>query len=154
MNYNLNTNNKKKILIFALGGMGDLIMMTPSIATLKKNYPSSFLTVVIRNNKPQEIFKSNKYVDKVLCYPSNFIIDVWSKWFTSKNKIRDLLHLISEIRFLFDLRREKYDISLWAYPGETKRGAIISLISGARFKMGYIYDLFGLKMRFPYDYSI
>lgn len=146
--------NIKKILIFALCGIGDIIMLTPTLRAFKKLYPKSKITVVIRQNKPKELLSNNPYVDEVLFYPNNFIIDIWSNWLISKEKKTNVINLFNELKFLLMLRREKYDLSLWAFPGETKRSAIVSLISGARIKMGYMYDIFGIKTSFLYNHFI
>lgn len=59
------TNNKKNILIVRSGGMGDMLFMTPAISTIKKNFPSVRLSILI---PPAfvEIFEGNKDVDAII----------------------------------------------------------------------------------------
>lgn len=146
--------NTKKFLIFALCGIGDVIMLTPTITSIKKNFLDSKITVVLRNSTPKELLENNPYVDKIYNYPEDFIINVWVNWFHSRQKIKDIKNLANEIIFLLKLRKEEYDVSFWAFPGETKRGAIVSLLSGAKIKMGPKYKIRNFKTDLFYDYTI
>ncbi|MBI2558017.1 glycosyltransferase family 9 protein [Candidatus Woesearchaeota archaeon] len=146
--------NINKILIFALCGIGDIIMLTPTITSLKKNHPKSEITVIVRKNMPRDVLSNNPHIDKIYNYPDDFIINVWTGFFKSGQKLKDLHNLVKEIKFLLLLRKEKFDVSLWAFPGETKRGAIVSLLSGAKIKMGQKYKIFNIKTGLFYDLTI
>jgi len=56
----------KKILISSCAGLGDLIMFTPALRTLKQTYPDCQITFMT-NDKYVDILSGLPYLDKVIC---------------------------------------------------------------------------------------
>jgi len=138
----------KKILIFGLCGIGDLVMAIPTFKTLKLNYPHSKITLIIRNKISKDFMNTWDFIDEIINYPPDILINIWIKWFTSKKKFQNLLILKHELIFLLKLRKKKYDLSFWLNPGEGKRGALISYISKAKFKLGPYYKFININTYF------
>jgi heptosyltransferase-2 len=129
-----------RILIFSFCGIGDMVNFTPALRNLKSNYPDVKIDVIARNNNLKELIKNEPYVNEIIVYPNNFIIDTWTGLFKEPKKIANLRHLPDEVKLLLLLRKRKYDISIWAWPGETKRAAIVSRITDAKIKLGFSYS--------------
>ncbi|SDN34482.1 heptosyltransferase-2 [Desulfonauticus submarinus] len=56
-----------KILVWQTAFLGDLILTTPLIQSLKKNYPQSKISLVCKSFG-KEVFKHNPYVDELICF--------------------------------------------------------------------------------------
>ncbi|MCS7227548.1 MAG: asparagine synthase (glutamine-hydrolyzing) [Endomicrobia bacterium] len=95
VNTSVEITTKLKILLLNLGGIGDIIMMTPIIKALYDKYPNSdyYLLTIPRS---REIAENISYFSKILILPIHY------KMF----KISQLKNLI---KTLLELRREKFD---------------------------------------------
>ena len=60
--------NSKKILIIHFGGAGDILMCTPALRLLKRNYPSSEVRFIISNRLAVDVLERNQYVDEVIFF--------------------------------------------------------------------------------------
>ena len=54
-----------KILLVRLGGLGDLIMLTPTIRALKKQYKTAKIDLLV-SEKNADLLKGNKHLDKII----------------------------------------------------------------------------------------
>ncbi|MCB0721809.1 MAG: glycosyltransferase family 9 protein [Ignavibacteriae bacterium] len=85
--------NIKKILFVKLAAIGDSILLIPTLRTLKKRFPDAELTFVCSPIN-YSVIKKIPYVDKIVnCDVHSFL----------KNPLRF-------VKFISDLRKEKYDI--------------------------------------------
>ena len=63
-----------KLLLIQLQRIGDVMMTTPSIRSIKENYPDSKIFFI--TTKPSnQILQNNKHIDEILIYPKkiNFL---------------------------------------------------------------------------------
>ena len=103
--------NIKNILIIKLSSIGDCLLATPAIESIRKAYPESSITWLIED-KSKDIALLNPYIDKTI------IID-------KKNyKLKDYLKLIAL------LKSHKYDISLDLQGVD--RTSLFAFLSGAK----------------------
>jgi len=86
-----------KILVIRLDHIGDVVLTTPLIKSLKINFPDSELHVLCKPSSTQ-ILKNNKNVNKIIEYNSS--------WFSRESKTDKFFDLIKK------LRKEKYDLIL------------------------------------------
>ena len=56
----------KKILIIHFGGTGDILMCTPAIRLLKRNYPKSEVRFIVSDRLAVEVLERNQNVDEVI----------------------------------------------------------------------------------------
>ena len=56
----------KKILIIHFGGTGDILMCTPAIRLLKRNYPKSEVQFIVSDRLAVEVLERNQNVDEVI----------------------------------------------------------------------------------------
>ncbi|WP_028950330.1 lipopolysaccharide heptosyltransferase II [Sulfurihydrogenibium subterraneum] len=102
-----------KILLYQTAFLGDLILTTPLIESIKKIYPQSNLTVI---SKPfgKEVLKNNPFVDRLITFDKN------------KDYTLDLIKT---------LRREKFDIAI--SPHRSHRASYILFLTGIPKRIGF-----------------
>ena len=113
------------ILLIGLNGIGNLILTTPLIKTLKRNFPKGKLTVLALPDSKQAV-ENNPYVDSVIVYPA-------------------ASNLLTRIIFLLGLRKRTFDASIYPYPNGDVMSAILSFLIGATHRINFSYHLFGLE---------
>ncbi len=72
-----------KILFVATAGIGDTLFATPAIRGLRKRFPQAQIWLLL-NEAYFDFFKTNPYIDKAFCVPSNG----YRKFLTSIRTIR------------------------------------------------------------------
>lgn len=103
----------RKILVIKLRAIGDVLLSTAVLKNLRAAFPNAkieFLT----ENPSREIIEGNPYLDSTII-------------FDNKNQ--------SGLWLIYNVRQQKYDlvIDLFGNP----RSAIVTLFSGARYRLGY-----------------
>ena len=109
--------NGKRILAINFGGIGDEIFFLPTLISLKKEFPDSYITLAL---EPRS--KSVKDLTEVI--DDIFPVDV-----KGKNKYTEILKLISFAR------RENFDMVVSA--GSNKFISIILWLTGIKERYGY-----------------
>ncbi|HOJ16988.1 MAG TPA: glycosyltransferase family 9 protein [Ignavibacteriaceae bacterium] len=110
-----------KILVINLKLIGDLIVSTPAVRSLKKAYPDYNIHFLLR-----------KGFDNVLS--GNPDITTFIAYNKDASKLGLLKKLLYEFKFALYLRKQKYDIVVALQPGD--RYSIWSYISGAPLRVG------------------
>jgi ADP-heptose:LPS heptosyltransferase len=100
-------NTKKNILVINTKYLGDLIVCTPALRALRKSFPNSRISILVRNEY-KNVLSGNPNINEILS------IDF------SLKKIKGIARLKAELDFVKMLRSKKYD-------------TVISLQSGDRF---------------------
>jgi ADP-heptose:LPS heptosyltransferase len=115
------TNEKEKILIIALPGIGDALMSTPMLTLLRKAKPDAEIHVLTMFHATRELFLSNPNLDTIHFFD-----------FINGSNIEGLL-------YLFYLRSFGFDISINIYPQNRREYNIFALIIGASKRIGLHY---------------
>lgn len=68
----------KKIIVVKQGGIGDVILATPVIAELKKRYPNSYITLLIKPNAV-DLIQGLPFIDEVFAY-DKAKMGFWQLW--------------------------------------------------------------------------
>ncbi len=110
----------RNILVISLQGLGDLLLTTPLLANLKANFKDSKLTVLTFKANVA-VLSRNPHVDVIISF--------------EPTKINDILLM------LFRLWRERFDLSICAYPSGL-RSAFLGYLSGAKERFGQEFSLF------------
>jgi predicted lipopolysaccharide heptosyltransferase III len=116
---NLSLEGIKKILLIQLGDIGDVVLTTPTIKTLKENHPSGEIFVLLRSHARQ-LLEGYPLVDGL------FSLDKKKKSFAEE--------IAYQRDILLGLRSERFDLSIDLRAGT--RGAFVSFLSGARVRIG------------------
>ncbi|WP_200763505.1 putative lipopolysaccharide heptosyltransferase III [Nitrosophilus alvini] len=126
-----------KILLIKFRNIGDVLLMTPLIKNLKLIFPNSTIDIVI-NKESETILKNNVNINKLFLYDRSLI------------KKQNLLNKIKfEIEFARNIIRNRYDLIINLTEGD--RGTIISLLTKAKKKFGYLPKNKLLKALSPYN---
>ena len=109
-----------KVLIFSLPGVGDSILFGPALKLLHQNFPDTeFHTLVM--------FKS--VVDFFKRFPEIKTIHYWDFVHHSK---------MESIKYLLNLRKEKFDLVINAYPANRPEYNLTAKILGKKIYSRYI----------------
>ncbi len=111
----------RNILIIKLKHIGDVLVSTPVISALKEAFPESRISFLV-NKGTEAMVKNNPAVDEVL------IMD-------RGRQLQPLHRVLHQTAFLFEIRKKGFDLVLELSGGD--RGAIISMFSGARERIGF-----------------
>ena len=116
-----------RILLIQLGDIGDFVLTTPTMRTLRENCPSSEIFVLVREHV-SELVDNCPWVDGLISVNK------------AKRKLRD--ELDHQRRFILQLRKKRFQLTIDLRTGT--RGAIVSFLSGARARVGRYADNGGL----------
>lgn len=116
---NLSLDGIKRILLIQLGDIGDVVLTTPTIKTLKENHPSGEIFVLLRSHARQ-LLEGYPLVDGL------FSINKEKRSFAGK--------ITYQKDFLSGLRRKGFELSIDLRAGT--RGAFVSFLSGAGVRIG------------------
>ena len=122
----------KKILLIQTAFIGDVILSTPLIANLHKQFPNIQIDYLVKKGN-EELLIGHPNVNKV------FIFDKKNKWVS----LRETIRLI---------RQEKYDtiVNLHRYASS----GLICALSGARQKIGFKKNPFSFLYSKSYKHAI
>jgi len=110
-----------RILIIKLKHIGDVLVATPAISSLRERFPGAHISVLVRKGT-EEMVTGNPKIDEVIVYDGFRGISFVNK-------------TLKEIGFAFGLRRKRFDLIIELGFGD--REAIYGLVSGARFRLGF-----------------
>ncbi len=143
-----NASSYKRILIIRLDRLGDVILSTPVIKSVRDAYPASRISVMVRPYC-EDVVKGNPYLDEVIVYDKG-------------GREKDFSGNLS---FISGLRGRNFDLALILHP--TARSHIITFLSGIPERVGYDKKLgwlltkkiphtkqFGLKHEIDYTLDI
>lgn len=113
-----NTAKYKNILVINLMHIGDLMLVTPVLRTLRANYPQSRITL-LADLKLRDLVEHNKWIDDCM------LID---------KKGKDD-HLLNFIKFIMKIRNTHFDLVINLHRNE--RASALAAFSGANRVIGY-----------------
>ncbi len=110
-----------KLLVISLAGIGDTLFATPLIHELRANFPCAQIDALVLWRGSKDVLENNPHLNAI--HQHNFI---------SEGKITSL-------KFLWRLRREKYDASFNTHPQSRIQYRVIARIIGARTRISHHY---------------
>jgi heptosyltransferase-3 len=118
----MNFNVIKRILVIKLRHIGDVLLTVPVFRALRENFPDAYITALV-NSGTEEVLKGNPLIDEILSIDRGI-----------KN-LSPVKHYFKEIDFLRRSRKKGFDMTVDLTGGD--RAAIISFVSGARYRIGW-----------------
>jgi heptosyltransferase II len=115
----------RKILVINLLHIGDLLLATPALRTLRTNFPGAHITL-LADAKIDDLVKFNQNIDE--------LISVDKKGY--HNKLGNFIRLIGSIR------KQHYDLVINFHPNE--RASALAAFSGGKKIVGYASQGFGI----------
>lgn len=113
-----------KLLIISLAGIGDTLMATPLLHELRANFPDAIIDVFVMWPGSRDLLEGNPHINSIL----------------QKNLIKG--GKIEAWKFLANLRRQDYDISINTYPQSKTEYRLVARFIGARRRLSHLYDRF------------
>lgn len=112
----------RRIIVFCLPGIGDTILFTPALGLLRGLFPRAHITVMTMFRATADILTSNPDLDEVRHFD-----------FFNAPKTASL-------RCLWRLRRERYDLSIMAFPSNRFEYNCVNWFVGRRWSAAHRYD--------------
>jgi heptosyltransferase-2 len=109
-----------KILVINTKFIGDLIVSTPGFKSLRKNNPEAEIVLLTRKGY-EETLKNNPNINQIISFDSGI------------KKKNLFLRMIDEIKFIRQIREEKFDVVISFQPGD--RIAFLAWLSGAKIRI-------------------
>lgn len=113
-----------KILVIAMAGIGDALIATPLIHELRTNFPDAAIEALVLWPGAKDLLGNNPHLNRV--YQKNLI---------NCGKMEAM-------RFLWSLRKNRYDISINVHPQSRMHYRVVSRIIGAPIRISHEYDCF------------
>jgi ADP-heptose:LPS heptosyltransferase len=126
-------NDFKKILVIQTAFIGDAILASAALESIREKFPEAELHILVRNGN-ETLFENHPYLKKVW---------VWNK---KENKIKNLFSLIGEIR------KEKFDwlINLHRFASS----GLITFLSKAKITCGFDKNPFSFSFTYKAKHII
>ena len=130
-----------KILVISLAGIGDTLIATPLIRELRENFPEAVIDVLVKEKGARDFLENNPHINRVF--------------------YKDLLKCskLEGIRFLWSLRRERYQLSINTHPQSRAHYRVSAWLVGAGVRLSHEYECFNpldrwlITASLPQDYS-
>jgi len=114
------------VLLIRLDHLGDLVLTTPAIRSLKTEFPQAVVTMVVKQWS-FEVIKNNPHIDKIIIFNPFWTIPPQEG--TRTVGVTGIYQLIRK------LRREDFDLAV-DFKGDF-RNILISYLSGAKRRISY-----------------
>lgn len=111
-----------KILVIKLRHIGDVLLTVPVFRALRENFPGAHIAALVSSGT-EEVLTGNPLIHEIIVFDRNV------------KKLNPLKRCIEEISFLRMIREKGFDMTIDLTGGD--RAAIISLASGARYRLGW-----------------
>jgi heptosyltransferase-3 len=111
-----------RILVIKLRHIGDVLLTVPVFRALRETFPEASLTALV-NRGTESVLTENPLIDSFITLDR------------SVKKLPMPQRHLRELAFLRNIRKEKFDMTVDLTGGD--RAAIISLVSGARHRLGW-----------------
>lgn len=108
-----------KILIILASGIGNSILFSPTLKELRKNHKNAKIDIFAYKKQFAEPFKDSKLTNKI--------------------------HIYEGIKTALKLRKEKYDISITAFPSNKWQFNLFAFLIGAKKRLTHSYKVGKIK---------
>lgn len=134
----MNFRDVKKIIVIKLRHIGDVLLSVPVFRALRENYPQAHISAIV-NSGTEDVLTGNPLINEVIVFDRGI------------KKINPLQKYLKELSFLKMIRTKGFDMAVDLTSGD--RAAIISFVSGARYRLAYDLDKNGfLGKRYLYTH--
>jgi heptosyltransferase-2 len=131
-----------KILVISMAGIGDTLIATPFIHELRANFPEATIHALVLWAGSKDLLEGNPHLNAI----------------HQKNLIKE--GAVRSLRYLFGLRRERYDVSINVHTLGRIHYRVVARIVGAKLRLSHEYENHGwldrllVNRTIPQDYSV
>ena len=115
----------KHILVIKLRHIGDVLLTVPVFRALRETFPGAKISALV-NSGTEDVLAGNPLIDEIIVFDR------------SVKSTSPLIKCIKELSFLSMVRSRNFDMTVDLTSGD--RAAILSLVSGARYRIAYNHD--------------
>lgn len=112
----------RKILVIKLRHIGDVLLTSPVFRALKETFPEAEVSALV-NCGTEGVLTGNPFIKEIITFDREI------------KKAPLIKRYTEEIRFLREIRKRRFDMTIDLTGGD--RAAILSFISGARYRIGW-----------------
>lgn len=112
----------EKILVIKLRHIGDVLLSAPVFRALRNRFPHAHIAALI-NSGTEDVLTGNPLINEIIVFDRGI------------KKMNPLDKYIRELFFLKSMREKGFDMTVDLTGGD--RAAILSLASGARYRLGW-----------------
>ncbi|MBK8550801.1 MAG: hypothetical protein IPL53_06955 [Ignavibacteria bacterium] len=134
---NIEKDKIKKILVFKLCCLGDILMMTPTINALKQNFPDAEITLI-----------ASLWVKRITDYLKNIDSVITEDVFFEKSFLKKVTGVT---KLIFKLRKSEFDLVFLGHRNSVF--GLISRLSGIKYRLGFCQTKF-INYCEPFDEKI
>jgi ADP-heptose:LPS heptosyltransferase len=130
-----------KILVISLAGIGDTLIASPLLNELRANFPNATIDILTMWAGSKDLLENNPHINRVF----------------QKNLLK--CGKFAALKFLWSLRRERYDLSINTHPQSRAHYRIAATLVGAKMRISHEYEYFNWLDRWlvtgtlPQDYT-
>lgn len=117
----------KQVLIFKADHAGDVLLATPAIKAIRKQFPLAHITLIV-GPWAKGIIEGEKYIDEIICY----------RTYRQDRDLNRSFNIRGSLNLIQTLRRGKYDI-FFDLRGDLF-AIIIAALSGIPRRIGYGWE--------------
>ena len=131
-----------KILVISMAGIGDTLIATPFIHELRANFPDATIHALVLWSGSKDLLEGSPHLNAV----------------HQKNLIRE--GTAKSLRYLFGLRKERYDVSINVHTLGRIHYRVVARIIGAKLRLSHEYENHGwldywlVNRTIPQDYAV
>ena len=112
----------KKILVIKLRHIGDVLLSVPVFRALRENFPQAHIAALV-NSGTEEVLTGNPLINEIIVFDRSI------------KKMNPVQRYMREFSFLKNIWAKGFNMAVDLTSGD--RAAIISFISGAKYKLAY-----------------
>ncbi len=114
-----------KILAISSTGIGNLVLYTPVLRALRRDFPESSITLIVGSSAAASLLAGSKEVDEII------ILD---KKISAPRYWRSLIN---------NMRKRRFDLVVTSFLDQSLKVAIFSWLTGAKYRVGFSNPVYG-----------
>lgn len=133
---NLDFSTVKNVLIIMMGGIGNMIFLTPALKALRKALPSSTFSFLLGPYSAEKAVEGSHLIDqKIVIEPKKFT------------------GLPGNMRLIRKLRQESFDLSMTSTGTNPLKSGLLCTIAGIKYRLGEKINRKGFfyNLKVPFD---
>ena len=109
----------KNILAISSTGIGNVILYTPVLKSLRNNFPDANISLIVGSKQAEEVLSGSDIVNEIIIL--------------EKEKMSIKKYLL----FLSEIRRKNFDLVITSFLDKSFKVGLFSFLTGAKYRIGF-----------------